>query len=189
MAGARNSLAIAILTVAGAVGVGALVGLVAGYTRGMADRLLMMVNDALLAFPGILLALGLLAVMGPNKYGIVLALGDCLHALGRAHRARLGAVGARARIRRSLARDGQFGGLHRLAPRAAQLRRAADGAGDLDARLGAAGRRGALVPRPRRAAARGDLGQHAVRRAALHRPGGVARPSFPVCASRWRCSA
>ncbi|MCE3544548.1 ABC transporter permease subunit, partial [Escherichia coli] len=32
-------------------------------------------NDALLAFPGILLALGLLAIVGANKYGIILALG------------------------------------------------------------------------------------------------------------------
>ena len=74
IAGARNSLLIAVLTVTAAVGCGALLGLVAGYARGRVDRLLMMVNDALLAFPGILLALGLLAVMGPNKYGIVLAL-------------------------------------------------------------------------------------------------------------------
>ena len=36
----------------------------------------MMVNDALLAFPGILLALGFMAVIGANKYGIVLALGS-----------------------------------------------------------------------------------------------------------------
>src|SRR6185436_7066068 len=74
ISGARNSLLIAVLTVGGAVAVGALVGLVAGYARGWVDRLLMMVNDALLAFPGILLALGLLAVFGANKYGIVLAL-------------------------------------------------------------------------------------------------------------------
>jgi peptide/nickel transport system permease protein len=74
MAGARNSMTIAILAVVGAVASGAIVGLIAGYTRGLVDRLLMMVNDALLAFPGILLALGLLAVMGPNKFGIVLAL-------------------------------------------------------------------------------------------------------------------
>ena len=74
IAGARNSLLIAVLTVASAVGSGARIGLVAGYSRGLVDRMLMMINDALLAFPGILLALGLLAVMGPNKYGIVLAL-------------------------------------------------------------------------------------------------------------------
>jgi peptide/nickel transport system permease protein len=75
MAGARNSLTIAALAVAGAVTAGSIVGLFAGYARGLVDRFLMMINDALLAFPGILLALGLLAVMGPNKFGIVLALG------------------------------------------------------------------------------------------------------------------
>jgi peptide/nickel transport system permease protein len=74
IAGARNSLLIAVLTVAGAVGFGALLGLISGYARGAVDRVLMMVNDALLAFPGILLALGLLAVIGPNKWGIILAL-------------------------------------------------------------------------------------------------------------------
>ena len=35
----------------------------------------MAVNNALLAFPGILLALGLLAVFGANQYGIIFALG------------------------------------------------------------------------------------------------------------------
>ncbi|KAB0264614.1 ABC transporter permease subunit, partial [Microvirga brassicacearum] len=43
--------------------------------RGWTDKILMSFNDALLAFPGILLALGLLAVIGANKYGIILALG------------------------------------------------------------------------------------------------------------------
>jgi peptide/nickel transport system permease protein len=43
--------------------------------RGWVDRIIMAFNDALLAFPGILLALGLLAVVGANKYGIIVALG------------------------------------------------------------------------------------------------------------------
>jgi peptide/nickel transport system permease protein len=46
-----------------------------GYSRGWFDRIVMSFNDALLAFPGILLALGLLAVLGANKYGIIVALG------------------------------------------------------------------------------------------------------------------
>jgi peptide/nickel transport system permease protein len=46
-----------------------------GFMRGWLDRVLMAVNDALLAFPGILLALALMAIIGPNKYGIILALG------------------------------------------------------------------------------------------------------------------
>lgn len=75
MAGSATSTFVALLTVLFAVCLGVMIGLWTGYTRGWADRLLMAVNDALLAFPGILLALGLMAVIGPNKYGIVLALG------------------------------------------------------------------------------------------------------------------
>ncbi len=54
---------------------GTLIGLFSGYMRGWTDRVIMAFNDALLAFPGMLLALGLLAVVGANKYGIILALG------------------------------------------------------------------------------------------------------------------
>lgn len=75
MAGAGTSLWVAALTVAVAILLGTAVGLVAGYFRGLTDRLLMVFNDALLAFPGILLALGIMVVIGANQYGIVLALG------------------------------------------------------------------------------------------------------------------
>jgi peptide/nickel transport system permease protein len=73
--GAATSLSIAGMTVFFAVTCGSLIGVVSGYLRGLADRAIMTVNDALLAFPGILLALGLMAVIGPNRFGIVLALG------------------------------------------------------------------------------------------------------------------
>jgi peptide/nickel transport system permease protein len=75
MAGAATSVTVAVTTVLFALCVGILIGLVAGFFRGWTDRVLMSVNDALLAFPGILLALGLLAVIGPSKWGIVFALG------------------------------------------------------------------------------------------------------------------
>jgi peptide/nickel transport system permease protein len=75
MAGAASSMVVALATVALAVGLGTLIGLIAGFARGLADRLLMVVNDALLAFPGILLALGLMVVVGANRWGIVIALG------------------------------------------------------------------------------------------------------------------
>ena len=189
MAGARNSLTIAVLAVAGAVTAGSIVGLVAGYTRGLVDRLLMMVNDALLAFPGILLALGLLAVMGPNKFGIVLALGLAyMPSVVRIVRGSVLSVRAREFVEASRVM-GNSGSLHGVATRAAELHRAAYRARHLDAGLGAAGRRCALLPRPRCAATRGDLGQHAVGGASVHRPGGVARRSSPACASRWPCSA
>jgi peptide/nickel transport system permease protein len=75
MAGAATSVTVAVTTVLAALALGILIGLVSGFFRGWTDRLLMSLNDALLAFPGILLALGLLAVIGPSKWGIVLALG------------------------------------------------------------------------------------------------------------------
>jgi len=75
MAGAETSVTIALTTTAVALIVGVAIGLSSGYFRGATDRILSSLNDALLAFPGILLALGLLAVIGPSKWGIVAALG------------------------------------------------------------------------------------------------------------------
>jgi peptide/nickel transport system permease protein len=75
MAGAGASVLIALVTVGFAVTIGTTLGVVAGYVRGWTDRILMAVNDAVLAFPGILLALGIMVVVGANKWGIVLALG------------------------------------------------------------------------------------------------------------------
>jgi peptide/nickel transport system permease protein len=75
MAGAGTSTLVALLTVLLAVAIGAVLGVLAGFLRGWTDRLLMAVNDALLAFPGILLALAMMIVVGAGKYGIVLALG------------------------------------------------------------------------------------------------------------------
>ncbi|MGR3889747.1 ABC transporter permease [Pseudomonas sp. 1152_12] len=73
--GARTSLWVSLLSVSVAVLAGTLIGMLAGYLRGWTDRVLMMFNDALLAFPGILMALGIMAIIGASKYGIVLALG------------------------------------------------------------------------------------------------------------------
>jgi peptide/nickel transport system permease protein len=75
MTGAAESLIVSICTVAFAVLFGTIIGLIAGYIRGLVDRLLMVVSDALLAFPGTLLALGIMVIVGPNKYGIIIALG------------------------------------------------------------------------------------------------------------------
>lgn len=75
MAGALSSTSISFLTVSFAVICGTAIGVVTGYVRGWTDRAIMTVNDTLLAFPGMLLALGLMAVIGPNRYGIILALG------------------------------------------------------------------------------------------------------------------
>jgi peptide/nickel transport system permease protein len=74
MTGAGTSATVAMLTVLIAVAIGTAIGLIAGFLRGWTDRVAMTINDALLAFPGILLALGIMVVMGASKYGIVVAL-------------------------------------------------------------------------------------------------------------------
>lgn len=62
--GARVSLGTAIAVVALAAVVGVPIGLLAGYREGVLDALLMRLIDVLLAFPAILLAMGLIAVIG-----------------------------------------------------------------------------------------------------------------------------
>ncbi|WP_407159724.1 ABC transporter permease [Bradyrhizobium sp. STM 3557] len=75
MAGATTSVIVALITVILAVTVGVVVGGISGYRRGWTDRIIMAFTDALLAFPGILLALGVMIVVGASRFGIVLALG------------------------------------------------------------------------------------------------------------------
>lgn len=75
MVGARTSLAISLLSVSFAVVLGTLVGITAGYSRGFIDRVLMLGTNALLAFPGVLLALGIIVIFGASIHGLVLALG------------------------------------------------------------------------------------------------------------------
>lgn len=74
MAGAASSGSIALFTVIGAVLLGTVVGVLAGFVRGWTDRVLMAVNDALLAFPGVLLALAVLVIVGASRFGLILAL-------------------------------------------------------------------------------------------------------------------
>lgn len=68
------SLIVAAATVAGALSLGVLLGALAAYFRGWSDRLVVLCSDALMAFPGLLLALGLMAAIGPNRWGVVAAL-------------------------------------------------------------------------------------------------------------------
>jgi peptide/nickel transport system permease protein len=71
--GARYSLAIAAFTAAGAVLCGTALGLVAGFFRRL-DAPLMRVVDAMMSFPDILLAIALVAILGPSLLNVVLAL-------------------------------------------------------------------------------------------------------------------
>jgi peptide/nickel transport system permease protein len=74
MLGARISLLIAIQTVVISIVIGTALGLVVGFLRGWTERVIMTFSDALLAFPGILLALALVAVIGSSRHSIVIAL-------------------------------------------------------------------------------------------------------------------
>ncbi len=74
MVGARISTLAAVVTVLTAVLFGTTIGLIAGYWRGTVDRIVMLLNDALLAFPGILLALAAMVIVGPGLKGVIVAL-------------------------------------------------------------------------------------------------------------------
>jgi peptide/nickel transport system permease protein len=71
--GARLSLVVGGLVTLLAAGAGTFVGLVAG-TNTRADRILMRIMDGLMAFPDILLAIALMASLGPSARNVVLAL-------------------------------------------------------------------------------------------------------------------
>jgi len=60
--------------VIGVVG-GIIVGSLTGYFGGAVDEILMRVNDAVLAFPSILLALVFISAFGPGEYNVMIALG------------------------------------------------------------------------------------------------------------------
>ena len=51
-----------------------MVGIAAGYLGGVCDAVLMRITDALLAFPGLLLALAIVGTLGPGVFNAVLAL-------------------------------------------------------------------------------------------------------------------
>ncbi len=72
--GTRTSLYIGFLTVLLSMTLGVSIGLLAGYRKGAIDMLLMRFVDLLMAFPGILLAMALAALMGPNLHNVVFAI-------------------------------------------------------------------------------------------------------------------
>jgi dipeptide transport system permease protein len=72
--GARFSLVIGLVVVTLALVSGILVGLVAGFFGGWIDALIMRVMDIILAFPSLLLALVLVAIIGPGLFNAMLAI-------------------------------------------------------------------------------------------------------------------
>jgi peptide/nickel transport system permease protein len=74
LVGSRVSMAVGLAVVLLAGSVGTLIGAVAGQAGGFADALLMRLTDVFFAFPGILLAIAMVAVLGPALSNVVLAL-------------------------------------------------------------------------------------------------------------------
>ena len=73
--GARVSLPVALVAVAvGLIG-GGTIGMISGYAGGAVDLLLMRLMDALLAFPGLILAIALVAALGPGLRNAMIAIG------------------------------------------------------------------------------------------------------------------
>lgn len=72
--GARVSVGVGLTVVLLAGALGSLIGSISGYLGGRTDALLMRVTDVFMAFPGILLAIALVAVLGPALRNVVIAL-------------------------------------------------------------------------------------------------------------------
>lgn len=105
--GARVSLGVALTVVFISASSGLLIGTLAGYRGGWLDQALMRVTDMFYAFPGFLIALALVAVMGPSVYNLIFAMcitswtgfarlvrGEVLHLRAREHVQSARALGA-----------------------------------------------------------------------------------------------
>jgi peptide/nickel transport system permease protein len=71
----RISILVGGLGVAVSTLLGVILGLVTGYFGKLTDAVMMRFLDALLAFPSLLLAIGIAAIVGPGAFGVALALG------------------------------------------------------------------------------------------------------------------
>ncbi len=72
--GARFSLFIGLVVVTISLAGGIVLGLVAGFGRGYVDNIIMRVMDVVLAFPSLLLALVLVAILGPGLFNAMIAI-------------------------------------------------------------------------------------------------------------------
>ncbi|MBI2526939.1 MAG: ABC transporter permease [Candidatus Rokubacteria bacterium] len=73
--GSRVSMQAGVFSIMLAMAMGVPIGLVAGYYRGGLDQLIMRLTDAWLAFPFLILAIGLVTIMGPSLTNATLAIG------------------------------------------------------------------------------------------------------------------
>ena len=74
MSGARISLVVGLVVVSVSASIGTVMGALAGYYGGVVDEVISRIIDVLIAFPGLLLAIALVAVLGPSLTNVALAL-------------------------------------------------------------------------------------------------------------------
>jgi len=72
--GARVSLQVVAAAVALSLVLGAAIGLLSGYARGRLDDVAMRIMDGLMAFPALVLALAIIAVLGPDLFNAMIAI-------------------------------------------------------------------------------------------------------------------
>ena len=72
--GARISIEISMVSIALALGVGTVVGLLAGYFGGLVDWIVMRTADVVLSVPPVLLAIGVVAILGPSLPNLLLTV-------------------------------------------------------------------------------------------------------------------
>jgi len=73
--GARSSLVIGVVAVAVGLSFGLVIGAIAGYLGGVVDTLIMRLIDIMLAIPGLLFAIGIVAILGPGLWQVMIAVG------------------------------------------------------------------------------------------------------------------
>lgn len=72
--GSRISLRICTVVVGLTIGIGTILGVVAGYLGGWVDELIMRISDVFLAFPALILAMAIAAALGPSLHNVILAM-------------------------------------------------------------------------------------------------------------------
>ncbi|MBI5627645.1 MAG: ABC transporter permease [Candidatus Rokubacteria bacterium] len=73
--GARVSMLVGLAATAISIGLGGLIGIVSGYFGRRVDLVLQRLVDAWMAFPGLVMAIVILALLGPGLWSVILALG------------------------------------------------------------------------------------------------------------------
>ncbi|HEY8286895.1 MAG TPA: ABC transporter permease [Chloroflexota bacterium] len=75
IAGAHISLMVGVVSIGMAMACGIVLGLLAGYLGSWVDQTIMRLMDIMLAFPDILLAIVIIAILGPGLFNVIIAVG------------------------------------------------------------------------------------------------------------------